>query len=348
MIGLFLTMAISTWGAAQQSSDLAKACQGKSGTWVEKYGECEGVDEQWCTTSGGKFNECASACRHNPDPAAMCTMQCIPVCSFSVKGAEADAGSRALINQAWSIVEAGAASKSTEERVATLRVLQLIPGDPKAIGLAEQGLKDRESEVRGAAALSLGEMKSKSAIPSLVAAAKSDTEGAVVMATAKSLIELGDEKGYSVYYAVLTGQRKSGDGLIGDQEKELNEMLRNPKELETMAFEQGIGFVPFGGIGFQAYQTIHASESKAPIVKATSIKILATDPDARTGRALVAATADKEWVVRAAAYDALARRGDSSLLPDLASGLKDDKDEVRLTAAAAVIHLSTISTKAAK
>jgi HEAT repeat protein len=275
-------------------------------------------------------------------------MQCVPVCSFSATGTNSGGASTELVNHAWGIVEAGAADKSTEERVATMRVLQLIPGDAKAVGLAEQGLKDKESDVRGAAALSLGAMKSKSAIPSLVAAAKSDTEGAVVMAAAKSLIQLGDEKGYSVYYALLTGQRKSGDSLIGEQEKELNELLRNPKQMETMAFEQGIGFVPFGGIGFQAYETIHASESKAPIVKATAIKILATDPDSRTGTALVTATTDKEWVVRAAAFDALARRGDASLLPDLASGLKDEKNEVKLTAAAAVIHLSTIPTKAAK
>ncbi len=229
-----------------------------------------------------------------------------------------------------------------------MRVLQLIPGNAKAVGMAEQGLQDKEPAVRGAAALSLGAMESKSAIPALETAAKSDKEGAVVLAAAKSLVQLGDEKGYSVYYAVLTGQHKSGDSLIGDQEKELDEILRNPKQMETMAFEEGIGFVPFGGIGFQAYKTIDESESKAPIIKATSIKILAKDPDPRTGKALVNATTDKHWLVRAAAFDALARRGDSSLLPDAVSGLTDEKAEVKLTAAAAVIHLSAVLEKAAK
>ncbi len=61
------------------------------------------------------------------------------------------------------------------------------------------------------------------AIPQLEAMAK-DTEGAVVMAAAKSLIKLGDEKGYEAYYAVLTGQRKSGDSLIGGEEKELSHL----------------------------------------------------------------------------------------------------------------------------
>src|SRR5439155_4308329 len=137
------------------------------------------------------------------------------------------------------------------------------------------------------------------AIPVLEATAKGDTEGAVVMAVAKALIQLGDEKGYSVYYAVLTGQRKSGEGLVGGEEKQLNDLLKNPKQMEMMAFEQGMGFVPLGGIGLQAFNAIHASEAKGPIIKATSIKILAKDPDERTEKALVAATADKEWVVRA-------------------------------------------------
>src|SRR5271167_1783675 len=87
VMGFLLTLLTSTTGSAQEPStaDLAKACQGKSGTWLEKYSECENVDRQWCETTGGKFDECGSACRHNPDPTAPCTMQCIPVCSFPAK-----------------------------------------------------------------------------------------------------------------------------------------------------------------------------------------------------------------------------------------------------------------------
>lgn len=251
------------------------------------------------------------------------------------------------VEQSWSTLQAGADDKSADQRIATMRVLQLIPGNAKAVTMAEKGLQDKEADVRGAAALSLGAMGSKSSIPALAAVAKSDKEGAVVLATAKALIQLGDERGYSVYYAVLTGQRKSGESLVGGEEKQLDDLLRNPKQMEEMAFEQGMGFVPFGGIGLQAFNTIHASETKGPILRATCVKILAKDPDARTEKALIAATADKEWVVRAAAYDALARRGDSEVLPDLAAGLKDDREEVKLTAAAAIVHLSTMPMKSA-
>ena len=258
------------------------------------------------------------------------------------------APSETPVAQAWTVLHEGAANKSVYQRLATMRVMQLIPENAAALTLAEQGLKDKDRETRAAAALSLGAMKSKSAIPSLLACAKGDTEGSVVMASAKSLIELGDERGYAVYYAILTGQRKSGAGLIGSQKEELDEILRRPQEMENMAFEQGMGFVPFGGIGLQAYETIHASRVKGPLVKATAIKILAKDPDPITAKALVAATHDKEWVIRAAAYDALARRGDASLLPELTSGLKDPKVDVKITAAAAIVHLSTMEKKAAQ
>jgi HEAT repeat protein len=264
---------------------------------------------------------------------AMCSLTACP------------AFAQATVAQAWAVLHEGAADKSADERQATMRVLRLIPGNANAVTLAEQGLKDKDAETRGAAALSLGAMDSKSAIPSLLATANSDMEGSVVMAAAKSLIQLGDEQGYAVYYAILTGKRKSGAGLIGSQKEQLHELLQHPEQMENMAFEQGMGFVPFGGIGLQAFETIHASEEKGPLVKATAIKILAKDPDPVTAKALVAATHDKEWVIRTAAYDALARRSDVLLLPDVTAGLKDPKVEVKLTAAAAIVHLSGLPKK---
>jgi len=56
-------------------------CVEEKGVWLVEYGECEGVSQSWCQTNGGYFNECASACRHNPT-AEICTMQCVPVCAF--------------------------------------------------------------------------------------------------------------------------------------------------------------------------------------------------------------------------------------------------------------------------
>ena len=49
-------------------------------------------------------------------------------------------------------------------------------------------------------------------------------------------------------------------------------------------------------------------------LRAVAATLLAHDPDPRTGRALVkAALNDKDWIVRAAAVEAVAQRGDPTL-----------------------------------
>jgi hypothetical protein len=73
-------------GAGNAKINLAALCAEKNGNWLEEYSECEGGgDADWCRTYGGNFNECASACRHNPE-AEICTMQCVLVCSFAEAG----------------------------------------------------------------------------------------------------------------------------------------------------------------------------------------------------------------------------------------------------------------------
>ena len=51
------------------------------GRWIEEKKECEQMDAQTCKAQGGQFNECASACRNNPE-ADICFQVCVPVCSF--------------------------------------------------------------------------------------------------------------------------------------------------------------------------------------------------------------------------------------------------------------------------
>jgi hypothetical protein len=60
---------------------LVKECERSDGTWLKEYAECEHVSQDWCDEAGGRFKECASACRHDP-AAEFCTMQCIPVCQL--------------------------------------------------------------------------------------------------------------------------------------------------------------------------------------------------------------------------------------------------------------------------
>lgn len=242
---------------------------------------------------------------------------------------------------AWSILDAGVNNTNTQQRVSAVTALALIPADPKATTMAEHALQDQNADVRQAAAAALGTLKATSAIPALQEALK-DSSPAVIMAAAQSLVQMKNEDGYDTYYAVATGTMKSGQGLVASEQNKLNQLLHNPKDLAETAFEQGIGFVPFGGLGFGAFKAIHDSGANATVVKATALKMLATDPDPRSGKALLAATADDQWVIRAAAYDALAHRGDRALISQMAMGLTDQQAQVKLTAAAAVAQLSAM------
>jgi len=227
-----------------------------------------------------------------------------------------------------------ALSKVTTERTNGIRALGLLRDNVRARELAENGLKDPKPEVRAASATALGQMHATESIPKLQHAL-SDMKIPVVMAAANSLRELQDTKSaYAVYYDLLTGQRKTGDGLIAQQV----ETLKNPRELAKIGFSQGIGYIPFAGIGWDAYRTMHKKDPNP--VRAVAATLLAHDPDPATARALVNATKDKDWIVRAAAVEAIAQRGDASLLPKVQQRFSDKNPKVRYSAAAAVIRLS--------
>lgn len=58
-------------------------CQSKGGVWFTDNNTCEinSLSKEECTAKGGEWNDCASACRHDPK-AEFCTMQCVLTCTF--------------------------------------------------------------------------------------------------------------------------------------------------------------------------------------------------------------------------------------------------------------------------
>jgi HEAT repeat protein len=246
-------------------------------------------------------------------------------------------------HKAWDMLLTAAFSKVTTERTNGIRALGLLRDNARARELAENALKDPKPEVRTAAATALGQMNAAESIPKLEAAL-SDTKVPVVMAAAHSLRQLRDEgSAYAVYYELLTGGRKTNDGLVAQQ----LETLKNPRELAKIGFSEGIGYIPFAGIGWDAYRTMHKKDPNP--VRAVAATLLAHDPDPTTAKALVNATRDKDWIVRAAAVEAIAQRGDPSLLPKVELRFSDKNPKVRYSSAAAVIRLSAVEqTKTAK
>lgn len=218
-----------------------------------------------------------------------------------------------------------------------MRVLSLLTGEAKAASLAKHALADTKPQVRVAAAIALGELHARFAIPKLEEAL-SDKDPLVALAAAHSLLTLKDALAYEVYYEILTGERKGSKGLVAGE----LDTLKDPKKMALLGFQEGIGFVPFAGIGYGAIRTIVKDDSSP--VRAASARVLADDPDSATEDALIqAATTDKHELVRTACLDALARRGNPAVIDRIAGALSDDKDVVKYTAAAAIVHLSDVA-----
>jgi hypothetical protein len=237
--------------------------------------------------------------------------------------------------QAWQILEDACTGDKSGDRATAVLVLGLIPNDSRSAKLAQKALTDDRPEVRAAAAAALGNMQSKASIPKLKAALD-DQDPSVALAAAHSLDLMHDTSAYEVYYEVLNGERKTGKGLIASQRS----MLRDPKKMAELGFEEGIGFIPFAGIGWGAVKAIRKDDSSP--VRAAAARVLARDPDPATTEALIEATGDNSWIVQAAALEALAKRGDPSALSTVAKYMSDEKGAIKFTAAAAVVHLTAI------
>jgi len=155
-----------------------------------------------------------------------------------------------------------------------------------------------------------------------------------LLSAAHSLLLLHDHTAYDVYYAVLTGQRKAGRGLIAEQRTKLDD----PKKLAVFGVETGLGFVPFAGFGVSAYKLI--SKNGSDEVRAAAAEVLAKDPDPESLSALIDALTDRSYFVRIACLKAIVMRDDPKLLKTIEPSMDDEKDTVQYIAAAAVIRLS--------
>jgi HEAT repeat protein len=239
---------------------------------------------------------------------------------------------QAPIERAWTMLDQSAASSNEETRIAAVEALGLLVKDDRARRLAESKLTDANVDVRAGAITALGQIGLPASAPALTRAVQ-DKETEVVFAATNALLQIGDSSAYQVYYAVLTGQRKTGEPLL---ESQMN-MLKDPDALARIGLETGIGFIPFGGMGYKVVKSFR-QDNVSPVRAAAAHK-LATDPDPATGRALAAAASDEKWLVRASAIMAIARRGDAALVSAVVPRLDDENVTVRCIAAAAIVRL---------
>lgn len=240
------------------------------------------------------------------------------------------------LSKSWTVLQSGLDDKKVENRGTAVRLLGMLNGNEKAGTLAINALSDESSDVREAATQALSSLKAPAAKEKLRDIVQKDQDPAVILGAARALLAMNDPFGYNVFYAVLTGEKKSGASLMEEQKK----MLKDPKKLAQFGFEQGVGFVPFGGIGLTLVKTITKDDTSP--VRAAAAKILAADPDVKSLAALEEATGDNSWIVQVAAIAAIAQRNDQTTLSTLELRLTDPKEAVQYTAAAAIIHLNDV------
>jgi HEAT repeat protein len=147
----------------------------------------------------------------------------------------------------WEILEAGTKADKLSDRATAIRVLGLMTKNVHAEKMAGAALNDEKPEIRAAGASALGEMQAQSSISKLKEAL-SDDDMSVALAAAHALDVMHDPSAFQLYYEILTGERKTSKSLVAEQTK----TLKDPKKLAMLGFEEGIGFVPFAGIGWEA------------------------------------------------------------------------------------------------
>src|SRR5438552_1777219 len=163
----------------------------------------------------------------------------------------------------------------------------------------------------------------------------------VTLDSEHSLLQLKYDSGYGVYYEFLTGERKTGKGALAEAAA-----LKDPKKLAELGFQQTLGFIPFAGLGWRAFKMVKKGDDSP--ARAAAATVLAKDRDPNTTEALVNAVGDKNWIVRAAALEALARRDNPSALDMVELYLSDEEGEVKYTAAATALRLIGIKESVAR
>jgi HEAT repeat protein len=241
-----------------------------------------------------------------------------------------------LEEKSWLILQTGLHSKRAAQREEAVKALSLVEGNRQAIRFTLRAMRDKNPRVRAAAASTLGELHATATVPALRAAV-SDKDASVMLAATHALFVLKDPMAYEIYYAILMGDKKTSAGMIQSQ----LDRLKDPKQVAQMGLQEGIGFVPYAGMGYEAYRQLMKHDSSP--VRAAAARYLALDPDSISEDALIqVAVADKNLIVREAALDALAQKSDPKCIQRLAINLDDDKYPVRYRTAATVIRLGSV------
>jgi HEAT repeat protein len=241
--------------------------------------------------------------------------------------------------QAWSVLSDGIHSKKFAERILALKALGDLGPNVRGVHLVAGALKDDDPDLRAQAA-TLGEMKSRTAIPAL-RIALGDAAPQVSFAAAKSLWQLGDTTGRRVLLDVLKGEQGTKDGFLAGHMREMRRKMGDKKELATLGATETAGALLPGPLGMGVGLAKKEISGGTNLARADSATLLSRRPDKETMLALKAALVDRDWTVRAAAAKAVGTLGRPGTEKWLEFSLQDGKPGVRYEAAVGMLRMAS-------
>ena len=250
----------------------------------------------------------------------------------------ATAGQRS--DTAWKILtDAATDVKRTQTRLQALTALGLLRS-PRSAKLIADAMTDPGLDVRTAAALAAGLSRDRTLEPNL-RSLLNDKEPQVAFTAAMTLSKMGDHTGDDILVAVVDGERSAGPTMIHGAEHRIDNDLHNPAMLARLGAMQGASMLlgPFG-VGITAFEFIH--QSGGDLARVSAIAQMAKDRTEPVHRKLLAALADKDPAVRAAAAESLADYHDSATSAAIYPLIADKKYPVRLISAAAYLRTTGV------
>jgi hypothetical protein len=246
--------------------------------------------------------------------------------------------------QCQDLLQHALSSGNPDTRKTGVVALSLAANDEHLLGQLTGMLDDKDVQVRLAVVASLTEVKTKAATDALHRALR-DGVPEVSFAAAKALYARGDPEGHAALLSVLQKESKTSSGFFTAEMRQALRMMHTPRTTFFYAMRQGLGFVPLPGFG-EGVASMQALLSDPNVSgRASAALLLEKDKSPSTLSALLDALYDKDWHVRAAAVHSLALQNEPTRKSDLEALVTDDKEEVRLRAAAGWLRLNTIETR---
>ena len=234
--------------------------------------------------------------------------------------------------------------RNPDGRKGAAEALSLVGVKDNALESLTPMLDDHDVSVRIAVVVTLGDFKDNQTLP-LLKKALQDPVPEVDFAAAKVLYHLHDPEGVQFLLEVVSKESKASSSFLSNEKRSALRMLHTPTKLFIYIGIQAAGFAPVPGLGFGLSSAQGILSDPDSSARAASLLLIGSSLDPTLADAVGSALSDKEWSVRAAAVHLVAMHPFPEFREKLIPLLDDNKDAVRVRAAAAYIRLQPATKK---